>query len=444
LGKGGAKAWLKGKPEVAYNLPVRKAFPEQRQNHFSRREKVLGQFMTPPSVARFMVRFFQSTFDQQQAIACDPACGEGVFLIALEEAGISGVGIDIDHLVVEGSRFKDRITIGDGLLFQPEETFDLVIGNPPFSSKYGRVSDRNLLDRFVLGRGRKSQAIEILFLEKFVRLAKPGGVIAIILPEGIFASLGLVYVRKWVLSVGGVLGVVSLPGNLFSRANVSVSVLFLKKGEAVQESFLGIADETDDLEQLLSDYQERRCGVKPWSGFAILDESTFLPRHFKDLGHTDGVPLWQFLSEARSGATRYGKERRFAGEGIPYIGAINITESGIDLGKRRLFVEPGSPMDIPGARVKAGDVLFVRVGAGCIGRAAVVPQELEGAIADDWIYILRPKPGVPPKWLADQFYTEPVRRFIATFKRGTGTPTIPKSVLLRMRLPEPPEIEVRL
>lgn len=397
--------------------------------------------MTPPAVARFMVRFSLATLDRRSLWACDPACGDGAFLADLEEAGIPGIGIDIDPMIIDANPFRDRITVGDGLRFQPEGQFDLVIGNPPFSSKYGRVTNCDLLYLFALGQRRKSQATEILFLEKFVRLAKPGGVIAIILPEGIFASLGLIYVRKWVLSAGGVLGVVSLPYNLFSRANVNVSVLFLRKGVPVKESFLGIAEQESDLEQLFSDYQEHKGSMKPWSKFTNLDETTFLPRHFNGPGFTDGIPLWQILSEARSGATRYGRERRFSSEGIPFIGAINITEHGIDLERRRLFVEPGSPMDIPGAHVRAGDVLFVRVGAGCIGRAAVVPSELEGAVADDWIYILRPKPGVPPEWLTGQFYTEPAKKFIATFKRGTGTPTIPKSVLLRMMVPEPPGIE---
>lgn len=400
--------------------------------------------MTPLPVGRFMVKFSLAILDHQPIMACDPACGDGAFLMALDELGIPGVGIDIDPMIIDENPFRDRITVGNGLRFQPEDQFDLVIGNPPFSSKYGRVKDPCLLDLFAMGQGRKSQATEILFLEKFVRLAKPGGVIAIILPEGVFASLSLTYVRKWVLSVGGVMGVVSLPGNLFSRANVSVSILFLKKGIFVPESFFGIAEQISDLEHLLLDYQDRKGGTEPWSKFASLDETTFLPRHIAGLSHCDGVPLWQILSEARSGATRYGQKRRFASEGIPYIGAINITESGIDLDRRHLFVEPGSPMDIPKARVRPGDVLFVRVGAGCIGRAAVVPPELEGALADDWIYILRPKPGVSPEWLAGQFYTEPAKKFIATFKRGTGTPTIPKSVLLGMGVPEPPGIEDQL
>ncbi len=414
-----------------------KAFPEQKQNYFSRREKVLGQFMTPAAVAEFMVRFSLSSLDQQPATACDPACGDGIFLRTLEEARILAVGIDIDPMIVDENPFNDRITVGNGLLFQPEGTFDLVIGNPPFSSKYGRVKDPDLLSSFAMGQGRKSQAIEILFLEKFVRLAKPGGVVAIILPEGVFASLGLVYVRRWVLSLCGILGVVSLPAKLFHKANVSVSVLFLRKGTPVPKSFLGIADEVSDLRCLLLDYQEHKANRKPWTEFIKLDETTFLPRHFSGPGSNDGILLWQVLSEARSGATRYGQERKFSNTGIPYIGAVNITRNGIDLGRRRLFVEPGSPMDIPAARVRAGDVLFVRVGAGCIGRAAVVPPELEGTIADDWLYILRPKPGISSRWLVDQFYTESAKSFIPTFKRGTGTPTIPKSVLLRMMVPEP-------
>ncbi|MEO0157749.1 MAG: N-6 DNA methylase, partial [candidate division WOR-3 bacterium] len=272
----------------------------QLQNHFSRKEKVLGQFITPAVVTRFMVRFSSFCLGRRPTMACDPSCGDGAFLIALEEAGIPCIGIDIDPLIINESPLKERIAVGNGLLFQPEDQFDLVVGNPPFSSKYGRVRDPELLSYYTLGQGRKSQAIEILFLEKFVRLTRPGGVIAIILPEGVFASLGLSCVRKWILSVGGVLGVVTLPGNLFPKANVSVSVLLLKKGVFFPETFLGIAEEAGDLERLLLNYQEQKESTRPWSRFVKLDETTFLPRHFSSLGYTDGIPLWQVLSEARS------------------------------------------------------------------------------------------------------------------------------------------------
>ena len=43
-------------------------------------------------------------------------------------------------------------------------------------------------------------------------------------------------------------------------------------------------------------------------------------------------------------------------------------------------------MDYKNAHVEIGDLVFVRVGVGCIGRAAVITSENEKGIADDWIY----------------------------------------------------------
>jgi len=71
-----------------------------------------------------------------------------------------------------------------------------VVGNPPFSAKYGRISDKNILDRYELGRGRRSQAVEVLFLERFIRLARSGGVVGIIIPDGILANTNYEYVTK--------------------------------------------------------------------------------------------------------------------------------------------------------------------------------------------------------------------------------------------------------
>ena len=91
------------------------------------------------------------------------------------------------------------------------------MGNPPFSSKYGRVQG-DILKNFDLGRQSSSQAIEILFLEKFIKLCKDNGVIGIILPQGIFSDLRLSYVRKYIREHLSIIAIISLPRNIF-RSN---------------------------------------------------------------------------------------------------------------------------------------------------------------------------------------------------------------------------------
>jgi len=185
----------------------------QRVKHFKKKEKVFGQFFTPQEVADFIVSFACLHIDERKR-ACDPACGDGVFLRSMLKSGFEEViGVDLDKAVLEkmprdikeDSRVK--IFVGNGLIRQPtlfeqpvlkENYFDLVAGNPPFSAKYGRVTDKNILNSYELGKNVKSQAIEVLFLERFVNLARKGGVIAIILPDGIFLNLTYRKVREFI------------------------------------------------------------------------------------------------------------------------------------------------------------------------------------------------------------------------------------------------------
>jgi hypothetical protein len=83
--------------------------------------------------------------------------------------------------------------------------------------------------------------IEILFTERFLQLAKPGGIIAIILPEGIFANAQTQYFRDWLLQKGRPLAIVSLPRKVFAGAgaNAKTSILFMKKrktGETLKDT----------------------------------------------------------------------------------------------------------------------------------------------------------------------------------------------------------------
>jgi len=75
--------------------------------------------------------------------------------------------------------------------------------------------------------------IEVLFLERFIQLAKTGGWIAVIIPDGILANSNMHYVRQFIADKTKVLGIVSLPRNTFKHVGTSAktSILFLQKHE---------------------------------------------------------------------------------------------------------------------------------------------------------------------------------------------------------------------
>ncbi|HDD44129.1 MAG: hypothetical protein DRO88_12270 [Promethearchaeia archaeon] len=401
---------------------------EQAKKHFNRKDKVLGQFWTPQEVADFIVSFASKYIENNSRIGCDPACGDGVFLKSLRKRGFRPFGVDIDPSIKQSldEDLKQYVYIANGLELKEENKFDIVVGNPPFSSKYGRVRGQ-ILENFTLGKGRKSQAIEILFLEKFIKLCRLGGVIGIILPQGIFSGIKQSYVRDYIREHLTILAVFSLPRNIFRNGKTTskTCILIGKKAKSKEK--------TKVLFGILKDVKSGRLEK---SILTFPDEFLY-PEFYLDKNPIlEGLPkLKEFDIEIRQGRTKYGKERKFSKNGIPFISAKTVTPYGIDFSKDRKFVQPNSPMDYKNAYVKIEDIVFVRVGVGCIGRAAVITSEEEKGIADDWIYILRVKDNrFSPYYLVFWLQTATIQHEIRRLARGVGTVTIPISLLKEIPL----------
>ena len=221
----------------------------------TRAQKVKGQFFTPAPVVEFMFRIAGARAGQS---AIDPACGDGAFLaqaIALGCDPVVGVDSDPSALALCRQSLGESAILleQDGLMPLAPQTgaqaqalpgaFDLVIGNPPFNSLRHGIDDPALLSRFVLGRKagtkvRAKQRVEVLFLEQFVRLARPEGTVCVVLPDGLLANAKLRYVREFLVETVTVLAVVSLPRSTFAHADTSAktSILLLQKRRAASTS----------------------------------------------------------------------------------------------------------------------------------------------------------------------------------------------------------------
>jgi type I restriction-modification system DNA methylase subunit len=73
--------------------------------------------------------------------------------------------------------------------------------------------------------------IEILFIDRFIQLTKPGGSIAVIIPDGILANSNLQYARAFIARKAKVAAIVSLPRDAFKHMGTAAktSILFLQK-----------------------------------------------------------------------------------------------------------------------------------------------------------------------------------------------------------------------
>lgn len=429
----------------------------QKEKHFARKEKVFGQFMTPPEVANFIVDFVTFSLDYRPKLAIDPACGDGVFLEALIKKKIHRiVGIDIDEKIIPAD-LKNKCEIfapRDGLFpldKKLEGHADIVVGNPPFSAKYGRVKKEEIQSRFKLGKKTNSQAIEILFLERFLQLASESGVVGIILPSGIFSNIPLGYVQEFILENTSICGIISLPRGIFKKTKTTTSktsVLIARKGKSENDNvFMGIINKPEDLPLILRSYQSGKESVEPpafWANpkVALYPEYHMFAKHIPK----KGKKLGNLISEMFGGKTEYGSRRRFVTTGIRFISAKTVTHLGIDFTKEnrgRHYIDPKSNMYRSKAHVKVGDLLFVRVGVGCMGRAAVVTDSSEQGVADDWIYVIRPRNERMVYYLAFYLQSRYGRLQLDGMKRGVGTVTIPQNLLKGLSVLVPPKRVLR-
>ena len=133
-------------------------------------------------------------------------------------------------------------TYGDGfdrlkaLRTEPEEnklfSFDILMANPPFA---GDIKERRILHQYSLGfktdgKAQSKVGRDILFIERNLDFLKPGGRMAIVLPQGRFNNTSDKYIRDFIAEHASILAVVGLDTNTFKpHTGTKTSVLFVQK-----------------------------------------------------------------------------------------------------------------------------------------------------------------------------------------------------------------------
>lgn len=110
--------------------------------------------------------------------------------------------------------------------------FDLVMTNPPFA---GDIRESRILHQYQLSRrGRDrvatKQGRDILFIERNLEFLRPGGRMAIVLPQSRFNNTTDAYIRQFIARECRILAVVSLQVNTFKpHSGTKTSLLFVQK-----------------------------------------------------------------------------------------------------------------------------------------------------------------------------------------------------------------------
>lgn len=114
--------------------------------------------------------------------------------------------------------------------------FDLVMANPPFA---GDIKEHQILSHYELaknnkGKWQKKVGRDILFIERNLNFLKPGGRMAVVLPQGRFNNSSDKYIRDFIAERCRILAVVGLHGNVFKpHTGTKTSVLFVQKWDEI-------------------------------------------------------------------------------------------------------------------------------------------------------------------------------------------------------------------
>ncbi len=402
------------------------------------------QFFTPYTIAAGMLDLINA----RNGMFIDPSCGNGIFLSAAKTRNLKIFGCDIDPACIESiknSGIKGKFITGNAfkVLWDYENSFDFAAGNPPFSAQENLIADANILNKFELGKGKKAQSTEVLFLELFIRLLKPNGKFSIILPESLCSVMPLQYARDWLSKNISIDSIISLPRNLFKGTTSKCVILSGRKNKSIcnlvkhaicnaESDFLSIVREIKNTSNSID--QAELSKLSDWRPESLSIIS------IKDNSHKNGK--WNILSDLvklRTGFAVYGEKRHFNSEfeknTYQLIFARNfLPVAGLNMDRVRHFINQDNPAFSPKAILHKGEILFVRVGAGCCGRVAVFDSDIN-AQADDWIHILTPKEKINPWYIAAWIASSFGQRLLKLMSYGVGTVSISKTTLRQLLVP---------
>ncbi|MFJ4006520.1 N-6 DNA methylase [Streptomyces sp. NPDC090023] len=216
-----------------------------------------GQFRTPRHIIQLMVEMMEPNPRDE---ICDPACGTAGFLVNASEYmqrvhrddlfeaenqhhfnNSMFHGFDFDSTMLRiGSmnmlmhgvespdiRYRDSLSQSAG---EETDRYSLILANPPFAGSLDYETTSSDLLKVI-----KTKKTELLFLTLFLKLLKPGGRAAVIVPDGVLFGSTKAHkeLRRMLVEEQKLDAVVKLPSGVFKPyAGVSTAILFFTKTDS--------------------------------------------------------------------------------------------------------------------------------------------------------------------------------------------------------------------
>lgn len=279
-----------------------------------------AEYFTPQTISRIMAKILVGMSDKVEAAEIyDPAAGSGSLILHLaHELGYEG---DLERAIIytqdistKSTRFLrlnmmlngftnslGNIVRGDTLLspahfntpHEPDsglKKYGYVTFNPPFKTDFSATRDLieqkwSDTNRFFAGipkvpaKKKESMAIYLLFIQHAMYSLKDTGKMAIVVPTGFLtAKSGIeLTIRKKMVDEKMLVGVISMPSQIFANTGTNVSIIFCDKANTRDEVILMDASK---MGEKVKDGKNQRTVLRPDEVDKIIN--TFINREEVD------------------------------------------------------------------------------------------------------------------------------------------------------------------
>lgn len=399
-----------------------------------------GQYFTPRPLVELVADLAKIRPGDR---VLDPTCGSGGFLVAALARGADVDGIEVDPDLAMLARLNVALhqakaaTVRTADFFRdpPEERWDVVLANPPFSVAID--------DPAVLAREGMRGAIgsDALFVDMALRLLRPGGRLAVVLPYSFLVNPGFAAARARAETLAVREAVVSLPEGVFLPFGGTMTracVVVLRRHPAPAGSMLAAVIREPGYDPKRRSYKPRlpdelvllRLWARGAGAFARAARvpPTWIPEEaFDRSGIAPGVPT---LGVSEAAAVRPPTTERGRGP-TSHVDFADVDKATGEVVSAA--VRDGDSLP----RVDPGEILFgrMRPELNNVALAAVPSPALPAAMSGsgEWIRLL---PERDPGFLLLALRSEFARAQV-TVTGGQTRPRARVEDIAAMRLPDP-------
>ncbi|WOO48767.1 N-6 DNA methylase [Hafnia alvei] len=423
-----------------------------------------GQFFTPHQAIAWLVEAIEPKPGEK---IIDPACGPGGFLsysaryllnkgVERDIINDSLYGIEKDSYLAKLANAhialvtlkKSNIFCADSIEWKTEggeklnipveNSYDIVLANPPFGAKI-KVGSEEVRRKFELAHKwsvskdngklintnvlKANTPPQILFIELCLSLLKPGGRMGVVVPESMISNSSTSYVVQFIRDHAEINAVCGMPESLFKtsgkggthtktclliatkRNNKNNSLIFMAEAKWCGHDSRGNSIPHNDLPHLLRNYQN---GIleRDFSnlGYYINDKNVIdnilAPRYYDPdsqneidkLESTHDIVTIQSLVDKGviefSTGDEIGKLAYGTGT-IPFVRTSDITNWEIKIDPKQGVSEEIYTAYAKKQDVKEGDILMVRDGTYLIGSCGYISKYDEKIIYQSHLYKIR-------------------------------------------------------